>query len=883
MLRIIQNRSAAGAKTYYGAADYYIDGQELAGQWRGRAAARLGLSGQVSRPAWEALCDNRHPTEAGPLTLRSKDSRTVGYDINFHVPKSVSVMHAVAGDDRILEAFRTSVARTMEEIEKEAQARVRKGGKDADRATGNLVWGEFVHLTSRPVDGVPDPHLHAHCFAFNATWDEEESAWKAGQFRGIKRDAPYFQAVFHSHLADLLADQGYGIRRTEKGWELEGVPDRVVGAFSRRRDVIENAAREEGIHDDAAKDRLGALTREKKAKGLSADELAAEWRSRISPDDLGDLRQVRSLAVPKERGEDPRAISEAMDHAVGHCFERRSVVPERALYTEALKHSVGRAAPGEVATPSNLSGLVVGTVGGRRMATTPAVLAEQHRMVEFARAGRGSRRPLGDPSRPLSRPWLGEDQARAVRHVLGSRDRVILVRGAAGVGKTTLMQEAVEGIRAGGREVYVFAPTAGASRGVLRQEGFREADTVSRLLLDEVVQERARGQVLWIDEAGLVGSRTMAKVFDLAERIDARVVLSGDRRQHKSVERGSPLRLLETEAGIVPAEVRDIRRQRGTYREAIRALSDGRAEEGFDRLDGLGWVRELPDGERDRRLAADYLESAEAGESALVISPTHVEKDRITAEIRAALKQRGRVGVGGKRIPVLVPRKLTAAEKADLANYRPGDVLQFHQNAKGHVRGQRVVVDGGSDVPVALADRFEVFRRGSLELAPGDMVRITRNGMTEDRRHALHNGDLFRVKAVDEGGGVVLENGWSLGRDFGHLDHGYVVTSHASQGKTVDRVLVGQSAASLPATSREQFYVSCSRGRKSATVYTDDKAALRAQLQRSEAEPAARDLVVDRPADRARRLRRKLKEADRRRVNQERAARAPRRERQHER
>ncbi|WP_158633326.1 MobF family relaxase [Tautonia sociabilis] len=884
MLRIIQNASAAGAKSYYSTADYYVEGQELAGRWGGRGAGMLGLSGEVDRQAWESLCDNRHPRTGAPLTLRNKDHRTVGYDINFHVPKSVSVLHALTDDERITDAFRTAVRRTMNELEAEAQSRVRKGGKCSDRTTGNLVWGEFVHLTSRPVDGVPDPHLHAHCFAFNATWDEQERAWKAGQFRGIKRDAPYFQAVFHSHLADLLAGEGYGIRRTAKGWEVEGVSDRVIGLFSRRRDVIEKAAREEGITDDAQKDRLGAKTRERKATHLTGDQLRAEWRSRLAPDDLHAVARIRQRAIASPRIRDDRAAEEAMRFAIGHCFERRSAVPERQLFTEALKHSVGRASVEQVTRSPSPSELVIGTVQGRRMATTPHVLAEEGRMVEFARKGRGTRKALGDPDRLPTRTWLDRDQLRAVRHVLSSRDRVIVIRGAAGAGKTSLMQEAAEGIREGGREVFVFAPTAGASRGVLRQEGFGAADTVTRLLLDETLQERTRGQVIWIDEAGLLGSKTMARVFDLAERADARIVLSGDRRQHKSVERGSPLRLLEEEAGVIPAEVREIQRQKGLYKEAIKALSEGRAEEGFDRLDGLGWVREIGERDRHRQLAADYVEAVGAGETALVVSPTHLEKDRITREIRRVLREEGKLDGEGREIPVLISRQLTEAEKADPAQYQPGDVLLFHQNARGYRKGERIEATGAAALPLGQSGRFEVFHRGKLAIAPGDVVRITRNGTTADRKHALHNGDLHRVRSFGRDGDIELDNGWTIARDFGHLDYGYVVTSHAAQGKTVDRVFVGQSADSFAATSREQFYVSCSRGRKSATVYTNDKQALRAQLARSEQQMSARDVAAAGPRPPVPKIRQRLKEAERRRLVRIPApARAPAQERQHER
>ena len=112
------------------------------------------------------------------------------------------------------------------------------------------------------------------------------------------------------------------------------------------------------------------------------------------------------------------------------------------------------------------------------------------------------------------------------------------------------------------------------------------------------MQEQARNSVLWIDEGGLLGTRTLKQVFDVAERTSARVIISGDWSQHGSVERGAALRLLEQEAGIVPARVSQNQRQKGAYREAVNLLASGQTEAGFDRLDELGWVEEVKDEER---------------------------------------------------------------------------------------------------------------------------------------------------------------------------------------------------------------------------------------------------------------------------------------------
>jgi len=188
MLRITPSTSAQGAKEYFTQSltrsDYYIDGQEVAGVWGGKGATVLGLSGQVDAAGYFALCDNRDPNTGEQLTPRNKKNRRVGFDFTFSAPKSVSVLYELTGDGRIFDAFRQSTKETMEEVEREMKTRVRVNGSDHDRVTGNMVWAEFVHFTARPVDGIPDPHLHAHCYAFNLTEDEVEGALEGGPVRG---------------------------------------------------------------------------------------------------------------------------------------------------------------------------------------------------------------------------------------------------------------------------------------------------------------------------------------------------------------------------------------------------------------------------------------------------------------------------------------------------------------------------------------------------------------------------------------------------------------------------------------------------------------------------------------------------------------------------
>jgi len=607
MLRITQNSAPSGAKSYYTASDYYTEGQELVGVWKGKGAQRLGLTGEVRQEDWETLCDNKCPLTGDTLTQRQRKGRRVGYDFNFHVPKSVSVLYALTQDDRILKAFQGSVESTMLDMETEMQTRVRTKNRNEDRSTGNMLWGEFVHLTARPVDGVPDPHLHAHCFVFNTTFDEHESRWKAGQFAGLKRDAPYFEAVFHARLAQNLEAIGLATKRTKHGWDLADIPVSVVKKFSRRTTLIEDIAHKEGITDPSAKDQLGATTRQRKQKDLTLDGLRREWQARMTPQELDAIANAHERIGQAITHDHEHTAHEAVTHAIRHCFERSAVVPERKLFTEAMKHVVGKASPESIQNALAQEPLLSAEQDGQRMVTTREVLEEESKMLRFARDGRGVCCALGDQRHVFARDWLNTSQRSAVQHVLDSHDRVILIRGAAGTGKTSMMQEAVEALQESGNRVFTFAPSADASRGVLRQEGFADADTVSRLLIDENLQSKIRNQIIWIDEAGLLSTRSTAQVFDLAERLDARMILSGDRAQHGSVERGAALRLLEEEAGLVPAEIREIQRQKGEYKAAVGSLSEGRTAAGFKQLDQMGWIKEIGEDERYKALAQDYI------------------------------------------------------------------------------------------------------------------------------------------------------------------------------------------------------------------------------------------------------------------------------------
>jgi conjugative relaxase-like TrwC/TraI family protein len=886
MLFITPSTSATEAKDYYtrqlAPSDYYTrDMAEMPGQWHGMGAELLGLKGEVRQKDFFALCDNQHPETGDNLTRNTQANRRVLYDFTFDAPKSVSLAYELAGDERILESFQSAVSETMAEMEGGMMARVRAKGADEDRVTANMVWAGFTHRTTRPVttdDGtsLPDPQLHCHATVFNATYDTFEQKWKAAQFGNLVRDKGYYQAAFHSRLAGKLSELGYGIERDGNSFRLAGIGKDLTDRFSRRTEIIEAEAQRLGVTDPKAKGEVGRRTREKKSeKAMSMSELKSEWLRRLSDGEIAAIQFART-------GHETSTLNavRSVDYALLNSFEHASVVTEKELLKTALIHSVGNASVGEVKRELLRDNVVLKPVAGQVYATTKEVCHEEMAMLAFVRNGQGRFRKLGGANPPELDPQLSAEQRRAVLTVLNSRDAVIGIEGGAGTGKTRTLRAIDSAVEQSGKKVFAFAPSAKASRGVLREEGFAAADTVERLLTDAKLQHAVHGQVVLIDEAGLLSTKDMKRVFDLAEREQARVILSGDVKQHSSVARGDALRLLKRDSGMTLAELKEVRRQTGAgYKHAVTAISEGdvlakdgrtKLEHGIEALDKMGAIIQLEGNDRYRHIAADYIATTsdlkKDGEhkTALVVSPTHAEAERVTDAIRAGLKQTGRMGAHDREYLSLQTLGLTEAERTDGQNYAPGNVIQFVQNAKGYRRGERVTVkEAGADgitvirengrvEPFSLAQsaRFQAYEAKSVALSEGDRIRITQNGFSREARLGatsakgrLNNGDTFEVAGFEKNGDIRLRNGFIVPKDYGGLTHGFVVTSHASQGSTVDKVLIALGTESLAAANRQQLYVSVSRGREAVRLYTDDKAAVMDAVRANPARLSATELM----------------------------------------
>ncbi len=868
MIRMVQCRSAVQAKDYHKSAlstgNYFINDQEMAGRFYGRIAERLGIAGPISKDAYNALCENIHPRTGRLLTARKLFNRTIGYDINFHCPKSLSILIALIDDEHLLNAFRQSVLETMLHIENDAKVRVRDKKQDHDRPSDGLIWAEFIHFTARPVDGsAPDPHTHAHCMTFNISSDPVSEKLKAVQFRYIKQDMPYYQARFHFHLAQKLMELGYQIRRTRTAFEIEGVPENVIDIFAKRTNAIGQYIEDHNITDAKEKDEVGARTRLKKNKNLNMTQLKKEWRRQIHSLGMTDKTAGgKAIRYATDRKIHAVTAQECVEFAVLNKFERASVVHDRRLLETAFRHALGKAGVTieDITRQFQQDKRILQIEdGGKRMCTTRQVLAEERRMVSLAQKGIGAMVPLYAAVPSLA---LAGQQATAAGHVLTTKDRISIISGKAGTGKTTMLKEIVRLIEDIGIEVTAVAPTSNASRGTLRAEGFDKAETVAKLLASPELQAKLRNGVLLVDEAGLLGTKAMLALIEMVTRQNARLILCGDASQMSAVERGDSLRILMTVAGIQPAVVSKIHRQkRQTYREAVQALSQGDIKTGFSKLEAIEAIHDINPDDPYAELASTYVATVKKGKTALAVCPTHAQGHEVTKAIRQKLREHKLLGRTETPVLSLVNLSMTEAEKSDLRNYQPGYVLHINKSRMGIRRGSRwtvsavmdqglLVTDGSGNqvaLPVDKGEAFEVYRKTEIPLAKGDMIRVSRNGEDVTRKR-LNNGQLLKVTGFNKKGQIITSSlagkaQYRLDPQFGYLAYAHCITSHASQGQTVDEVFVAQPASTFPATDLKQFYVSVSRGREKIHIFTDDRSGLLAHVSEAGNRQSALELM----------------------------------------
>jgi conjugative relaxase-like TrwC/TraI family protein len=749
-----------------GAEDYYAGEGEVPGRWIGTGAASLGLRGEVCENEIVRLLDARNPASGEPLRRPLPSGAVAGFDLTFRAPKSVSVLFGIA-DARVAGELRAAhaaaVAQAIGYLEREAcRARRGAGGTQNVRGRG-FVAGGFEHRSSR----ARDPLLHTHVVVANAT-QGPDGRWTALDGRHLYRDAKtagyLYQAALRAQVSERL---GLEWRPPANGVaDLAVVPRGVIEHFSQRRAEIVAHMAERGERSARAAQIATLETRRTKSHDVPL-RLRDEWRSRAAEHGLTARRLDR---VARARGRRARIggrtelLARRLEGPSG-LTQQRSTFARRDVLQAFAEAARDGARTGVIEAQADAflrrdTIVELEPASGERRFTTREMLAIERDALDAAKRGAGEARAIAGAEAVddavAARPSLSQEQRELVEALVRARRGVDVVRSPAGTGKTFALDAAREAWQRSGIAVLGCALSARAACELRDQAGV-EAVTIARLMRElDRGAALPRGSALIVDEAGMVGTRDLARLIDAAEVAGGKLVLVGDDRQLPEIAAGG---LFAALAERLPAlELKEVRRQREPWdRDALAALRSGDVERFARDYGGNGRIVAATTGDAVReRLVRDWLDAHERGEQAVMIAHRRRDVADLNRRARERLRSAGRIG-------------------AD----------ELNTDAEAFAVGDRVIA-----------------RRNDRHLGTvnGDVGRVT----------AIEAGQL-RVEA-DDGRRLDLPESYARA---GHLQHGYAITAHVAQGATVDRAFVLGSDELY----REWGYTALSRHRAEARFY----------------------------------------------------------------
>jgi conjugative relaxase-like TrwC/TraI family protein len=816
--------------------EYVAEGKEPPGEFFGKGAAALGLSGKLERGELSDLLQGLHP-KTGERIFEVDDSSVIGFDKTFSASKSVSILAAV-GDkktrDAIHAAFRQSVDAAMAKFEDET--RVRLGRGDWQPCQGIIAVG-YEHMDSRELD----PQLHEHYYLVARGMNAD------GKFVGMDTRDPYIMqknlgAMFRAEFAGRLRDMGFVIEPgVSDTFEIAGVPEGLKELFSQRStqiaDFIERRVdgykgkevgklMAQGMDREAAeaksaadveafrkgllkspKARQAAAYATRKAKdvsehGESREAQLKRWQETAKKEfgfGAAAVRDLKKMAPPEPKPFDMQAV---LDRALAgnSVFKMRDL--ETALWVEkqfhpeldvadTMRQMMDRNADTPLMFLKDKKGehwltsaelrrkeeyLVAMTARSVRSGTSHAVPKE---IADRVIAEEEARMRAEFGSRFKEEAW--KDQQEAIRQVLASGD-IALTVGRAGTGKTTTFAVA--------RKVYEAAGynLKGASQGTIAAEGLGREAGIESMNIAQWKAKWDQGKsggiddktIFVVDEAALVGTDDMKIIVSTVSKFGGKVVLLGDHGQLQNISSGQMFERIADKLGESVATLNQVTRQKDAeFRDAVSGLREGDAEAAVEYLDSKGWITATKS--REDAMAAmvkDWSEDPADITKKLMMAGKNDDAHAINQAAHDALREAGKIGEEH-----FVSTKIGENE-ARIMTLSVGDRILFRKNDK------------------------------EIGVRNGNFGRVTDIVMRKDGSHSVS------VMLADDKGKDTKEVRFDT-KDYRSFQHGYCITTFSSQGKTVE---AAYSFIDRTMTSREAAYVQVSRATDRGRLYmTEDE------------------------------------------------------------
>ncbi len=773
MLSIQPITSAADAAKYYtSTVNYYLsDGgsEESPGQWYGKGAELLGLSGNVSPEVFLQLLQGKLPSgqQLGIVDKNGEIQHRPATDLTLSAPKSFSNLALVGGDERLIDVHNAGVREVMKAVEKlAAEARITINRETGFEKTGNLVMSLFQHTTSREFDAA----LHDHCLIMNMTqrsdgeWRslsskarEDKSHPENGFREIIYQNQHYLGLIYNSSIAKGTCDVGYDIEVKDQygNFEIKGIPDAYIKRTSKRRNQIKNSLFEKGFSSAKAAEKANLDTRRSK-EAIDNESLLLYWKDEATQFGV-DFKALIEDSKQREKGcistREEVKVSETAKDAISDALEQLSNFSTQIKHGDLVRMAF-TFARGTI-HHEELEKEITTRFTDKRLEgvqstyyTTKALINQEKSFIKQFKGALGT-----GMSRETGQSGIGSEMLRA-------NDRVQLIDVRGFTHEKALIEELVHTTEANGFGAYVLH-VGRLQRNRLNDSISRDSSNVwkwvTNLFKGELVQTVAgftasyeeglhssskKQDVVIVHDAQKLSYKDLMSLESLTAQSQSKLILLNNTRSTEGFSAGSPIKALK-DAGF----------------KSLQATTE---EKKVDFL--LTESKNI-----NQALAIAFVNlDADSHLSTQVVALTNKNVEALTTLIRAGLKAKGEISLQSKEVNVLSTQLLSDVQKQNPKFFEKGDQVTFNAftREQHHYR-----ITGKEGELISLADKdgrekwlslsdnetFMVTKNKAIELSIGDAL-VTEKSIYLGQGYKIERGENFSVQEIRNEGVMLTHN-----------------------------------------------------------------------------------------------------------------------------
>jgi conjugative relaxase-like TrwC/TraI family protein len=921
VLSISKPQKAEQAKGYLEKENYYQKNSEV-GYFYGDGLEYLAMEQKtsVTPEIYEALLLG-YDQYGEKISHNAGDKdRRAGIDMTFSAPKSVSVLmeyYEATGEyekaKRLRELHNKAVQRAMFKVQRDyAQTRIYNEKKERIKVNAKIMYASFEHDISRQIEDEIDPQLHTHNFIFSTVFYEDAN--KQVKTYALTNEELYKQKMYlgqfyRNEFAKYLKDEGYSIEINDRAkglFDIEGFNEEQLNEFSGRSKQIRKQItkyKEKYPHMNEH-ELLNLIVKETKNAKKEIDREVHRKNNLKRMEEVGITKELvekieeQKWGMPHFENELQRTklINEHITKAINTLTNMQSVFTNEELQKELLKYGI-EFGLSEWEYIQELSKRVDVIELEHNVFSTQEMINTEKKIIRNVYFGQNELEKLEDNPTKINDfikehyHTMTQDQVDMTHFILNSQDQFIAVQGDAGTGKTysakaikeylspkfTWQSNKPQNFSSLHPTVYKptqiegMAYTGRASAGLEADSGIASKTIHSWLAKEKREFEKAekmghaplaKNRVLLIDEAGMVGSKQVLEIMEIAKRNNDRVIFMGDTKQFSSIPAGRAFEDMQ-KFGIATTTLTNVLRQDTKQTiVATRRLKEQKIEKSFKALERTKKLHEEGDREvQIENISKDYVASSKQQQKdTLIVTSKNADRHAINTNIRKKL------GKEGATYTIKENLNLQGIMKHYGQYYEKGNFLAIQGKVEGFKSGEQLKIMGHapSDEKTILVQNIKggevralnvyengeslnVYKETKKELATGEVITFTKNTRlyNDGKEQKVKNGDRGIIKSIDEKGNVIAMVGSKFNvekrfniHEMNYLDYGYAITDVKSQGATVKNVVIMANSAMANFNS---FYTQLTRAKQSIELFTDNLDLLKFNIENSAKENSTLD------------------------------------------